>query len=43
MLGRIYGVPTPANELVQQTANRLAAEGAPPKSVPVETLLAQLD
>jgi 2-dehydropantoate 2-reductase len=43
MLGRIHGVPTPANELMQRTANRLATEGAPPKSIPVETLLAQLD
>ena len=41
-LGRMHGVPTPANELMQQTANRLAKEGAPPKSIPVETLLAQL-
>jgi 2-dehydropantoate 2-reductase len=43
LLGRIHGVPTPANELMQHTANRLAGEGAPPKSIPVETLLAQLD
>jgi 2-dehydropantoate 2-reductase len=42
LLGRMHGVPTPANELMQQTANRLAAEGAPPKSIPVETLIAQL-
>jgi 2-dehydropantoate 2-reductase len=41
-LGRMHGVPTPANELMQRTANRLAAEGAPPKSIPVETLLAEL-
>ena len=43
LLGRIHGVPTPANALMQQVANRLAREGAPPKSIPVETLLAQLD
>lgn len=43
LLGREHGVPTPANALMQHTANRLAGEGAPPKSVPVETLLAQLD
>ena len=43
MLGRLHGVPTPANELMQSVANRLANEGAPPKSIPVETLLAQLD
>jgi 2-dehydropantoate 2-reductase len=41
-LGRVHGVPTPANELMQYIANRLATEGAPPKSIPVETLLAQL-
>jgi 2-dehydropantoate 2-reductase len=43
LLGRVHGVATPANELMQQTANRLAREGAPPKSIPVETLFAQLD
>jgi 2-dehydropantoate 2-reductase len=43
MLGRLHGVPTPANELMQGVANRLANEGAPPKSIPVETLLSQLD
>jgi 2-dehydropantoate 2-reductase len=43
LLGRIHGVPTPANELMQRVANRVASEGAPPQSIPVETLLAQLD
>lgn len=43
MLGRMHGVPTPANALVQHVANRLAAEGAPPGSVNVDDLLAQLD
>ena len=43
LLGRRHGVATPANALMQQTANRLAREGASPKSIPVETLLAQLD
>jgi 2-dehydropantoate 2-reductase len=43
MLGRLHGVPTPANELMQHTARRLAMEGAPPKSVPIDTLLAQLE
>ncbi len=43
LLGRRHGVATPANALMQHTANRLAGEGAPPKSVPVDTLLAQLD
>ena len=43
MLGRLHGVPTPANALLQQVANRLAAEGAPPGSVDVDDLLAQLE
>ena len=43
LLGRIHGVPTPANELMQRVANRLARVGAPPQSIPVETLLAELD
>jgi 2-dehydropantoate 2-reductase len=42
MLGRVHGVPTPANTLLQQVANRLAAEGAPPASVNADDLLAQL-
>ena len=42
MLGRIHGVPTPANALLQQVANRLAGEGAPPASVKADDLLAQL-
>ena len=42
MLGRVHGVPTPANALLQQVANRLAAEGAPPGSVNADDLLAQL-
>ncbi|MBV8960869.1 MAG: ketopantoate reductase family protein, partial [Actinobacteria bacterium] len=43
MLGRLHGVPTPANALLQQVANRMAADGAPPGSVDVEDLLAQLE
>jgi 2-dehydropantoate 2-reductase len=42
MLGRIHGVPTPANALMQRVANEQARIGAPPKSVPVEELLTQL-
>ena len=37
MLGRMHGVPTPANELMQRVANEQARAGAAPKSVPVET------
>jgi 2-dehydropantoate 2-reductase len=39
MLGRIHGVPTPANAMMQRVANDLARAGAPPKSVPIDTLL----
>ena len=42
MLGRIHGVPTPVNSLMQQIASEQARAGAPPKSVPVDTLLARL-
>ncbi len=35
LLGRLHGVPTPANELLRQLANRLAREGKPPGSVAV--------
>jgi 2-dehydropantoate 2-reductase len=42
MLGRSYGVPTPANELLRRRANQLAAAGAPPASVPATELLARL-
>jgi 2-dehydropantoate 2-reductase len=42
MLGRTHGVPTPANALMQRVANDQARLGAAPKSVPVDTLLAQL-
>ena len=41
-LGRTHGVPTPANELMQRVANEQARIGAPPKSIPVDTLLAVL-
>jgi 2-dehydropantoate 2-reductase len=42
MLGRMHGVPTPANALMQRVANEQARTGAAPKSIPVGTLLAQL-
>jgi 2-dehydropantoate 2-reductase len=42
LLGRIHGVPTPANELMQRVAGEQARIAAPPKSVPVDSLLAQL-
>jgi 2-dehydropantoate 2-reductase len=42
LLGRLHGVPTPVNELLQRVANDLARRGAPPGSVPVAELEAQL-
>ncbi len=43
LLGRLHGVPTPANELVRRTVVDLARRGAPPRTVPAATLLAELD
>jgi 2-dehydropantoate 2-reductase len=42
MLGRLHGVATPANALMQRVANEQARVGAAPKSVAVEDLLARL-
>jgi 2-dehydropantoate 2-reductase len=38
LLGRLHGVPTPVNELLQRTANELARRGGRPGSVPIEDL-----
>jgi 2-dehydropantoate 2-reductase len=42
LLGRIHGIPTPVNRLLQETANRLARERAQPGCVTEEELLARL-
>lgn len=42
LLGRQHGIPTPVNALLQATANRMAASGMAPGTVPAEELLAQL-
>jgi 2-dehydropantoate 2-reductase len=42
LLGRLHGVPTPANELLQRLANQMAAQRRPPGSVPENDLLARL-
>jgi 2-dehydropantoate 2-reductase len=42
LLGRLHGVPTPVNALLQRTANRMAREGMPPGSLAAEELLAEL-
>jgi 2-dehydropantoate 2-reductase len=42
LLGRLHGVPTPVNELLRRTVHDLTARQAPPGSVAVGDLLAQL-
>ncbi len=42
LLGRLHGVQTPVNALLQRTANRMAREREPAGSLPVEQLLAAL-
>ncbi|MBN1663033.1 MAG: ketopantoate reductase family protein [Deltaproteobacteria bacterium] len=39
LLGRLHGVPTPVNRLLQTTANRIAREKLPPGSMSSEELL----
>jgi 2-dehydropantoate 2-reductase len=43
LLGRLHGVPTPVNELLQRRANEAAATGLAPGSVTEDDLLAELD
>ena len=42
LLGRLYGIPTPVNALLQTLANRTAREGRAPGSMAIEEVLAQL-
>jgi len=42
LLGRLYGVATPANELIQRTVHRVVREGLPPASLDAAELLVQL-
>ncbi|MGQ0433636.1 MAG: ketopantoate reductase family protein [Microthrixaceae bacterium] len=42
LLGRLHGVTTPVNELLQRTANHLARAGAPPASMTPDELIARL-
>lgn len=42
LLGRLHGVPTPANVLLQDAARHAATSGAPPRSVAAADLLARL-
>jgi 2-dehydropantoate 2-reductase len=42
LLGRLYGVATPANHALQQIANEMAFGGAEPGSVPVDIVSARI-
>ena len=42
LLGRLHGIPTPVNSLLQRLANQMAREGRPPGSMPAEEVLAML-
>ena len=42
LLGRLYGVPTPANELVQQMTAELARSNGAPRSLDAAEALARL-
>jgi 2-dehydropantoate 2-reductase len=42
LLGRLHGVPTPVNELLQRVASEMARSGALPGSMPPEEFLAEL-
>jgi 2-dehydropantoate 2-reductase len=43
LLGRLHGVPTPANELIQRVTNQLARDGGPPRSLRAGEALALLE
>lgn len=43
LLGRLHGIPTPANALLQRLANQCAREHRPPGSMAPEDVLAILD
>jgi len=43
LLGRLHGVPTPANELARRLANRYARDRVPPGAITPEEFLAMLD
>jgi 2-dehydropantoate 2-reductase len=43
LLGRLHGVPTPANELMQRLANQVARQRARPGSLPAAQVLALLE
>ncbi len=42
LLGRLHGVPTPVNAMLQRVAQRMAREGLPPRSLSEQDLLEEL-
>jgi 2-dehydropantoate 2-reductase len=42
VLGRLHGVPTPVNAVLQRMANAAARDGVPPESIPAAEILKQL-
>ena len=42
LMGRLHGIPTPVNELLQRVVAEVAREGGPPHSVDAAALLARL-
>jgi 2-dehydropantoate 2-reductase len=42
LLGRLHGIPTPVNAVLQRTANRMAREGVAPGTLALDELLAEL-
>lgn len=43
LLGRLYGIPTPANQILQQAANELARNGGPAQSTTAEDLQKRIE
>lgn len=43
LLGRLHGIPTPANDLIQELANRVARSKSAPGSITEEEVLAMLE
>lgn len=42
LLGRLHGIPTPANALMQEVSRRMARCGQPPHTVSLDSLMAEL-
>lgn len=42
MLGRLYGIPTPANAIIQEVSRRMARDRQSPHTVSLDSLMAEL-